>query len=61
MAEAKKPGQRVILEFDREVTEEQVREMQAAHNATDAFLETAGGHHHHDDDDEETEPEEEPE
>ncbi|WP_192582464.1 hypothetical protein [Streptomyces triticiradicis] len=48
-----KPTARVILQFDREVTEEQVREMQATHNATDAFLETAGGHHHHDDDDDE--------
>ncbi|MFF8406818.1 hypothetical protein ACF06P_34970 [Streptomyces sp. NPDC015684] len=56
----KNAAARVILEFDREVTEEQVSEMQATHNASDAFLEPAGGHHHHDDDDEE-EPEEEEE
>ncbi|MFD8293032.1 hypothetical protein ACFXJO_10605 [Streptomyces lavendulae] len=41
----------MILEFDREVTDEEVEEMQAKHNATSAFLEAAGGHHHHDDDD----------
>ncbi|MDH6540270.1 hypothetical protein M2167_002799 [Streptomyces sp. SPB4] len=45
------PESRVILEFDREVTDEEVEEMQAKHNATSAFLEAAGGHHHHDDDD----------
>jgi hypothetical protein len=55
MTDVKKPVSRVILEFDREVPEEKVREMQAAHNAIDAFLETAGSHHHHDDEDE-TEP-----
>ncbi|MFF0000922.1 hypothetical protein [Streptomyces avermitilis] len=58
MTTPKKPAARVILEFDRKVTEDQIKEMQATHNAIDAFLEPAGGHHHHDDDDEE-EPEEE--
>lgn len=47
----RKSESRVILEFDREVTDEEVEEMQAKHNATSAFLEAAGGHHHHDDDD----------
>ncbi|MFD6878340.1 hypothetical protein ACFYM0_36710 [Streptomyces sp. NPDC006487] len=47
----RKSESRVILEFDREVTDKEVEEMQAKHNATSAFLEAAGGHHHHDDDD----------
>ncbi|GAA2114738.1 hypothetical protein [Streptomyces synnematoformans] len=46
------PEYRVILEFDRKVTEEEINEMQANHNATSAFREAGGHHHHHDDDDE---------
>ncbi|MET7989237.1 MULTISPECIES: hypothetical protein [unclassified Streptomyces] len=43
----RKPESRVILEFDREVTDKEVQEMQAKHNATSAFLEDAD-HHDHD-------------
>ncbi|BAU85037.1 hypothetical protein SLA_4149 [Streptomyces laurentii] len=35
----REPGSRVILEFDREVTDEEVKQMQAQHNATSAFQE----------------------
>ncbi|MGW7177883.1 hypothetical protein [Streptomyces xanthophaeus] len=46
----REPESRVILEFDREVTDEEVKEMQAKHNASSAFVEAGGHHHHHDDD-----------
>ncbi|MGA5520058.1 hypothetical protein ACPCK2_28045 [Streptomyces pseudogriseolus] len=44
---SRKPESRVILEFDREVTDAEIQEMQAKHNATSAFLEAAD-HHDHD-------------
>ncbi|UUU43980.1 hypothetical protein [Streptomyces sp. NBC_00162] len=51
---------RVILKFDRAVTEKEVEEIQAEHNAISATLETSDGQHDfevEENDVDETEPE----
>jgi hypothetical protein len=47
--QAKKPvTHHVTLTFDREVTDEEVKQMQMQHKAISALLATGGGHHDHD-------------